>query len=73
MSPLGLISFVVFLFSMIYANKYISNLQVKTVWKIMLCLLALLVITTIVDLVRGTPFASWKILFYGFDVIKIKW
>lgn len=66
-TPLGWLGLVVFVGTMIYANKYITTTNVSTNKKIALIFLALFLITLAVDFARGTPFGSFNILFNGFE------
>ena len=61
----SLISILVFFLLMYLAHKRISILTISTLLKVAVILLGLLIITTTVDLIRGTPFESWIILLQG--------
>lgn len=66
MSPPAWISLVVFILLMKYCNKKFSSLNISLGKRILLNLFTLLVITSIIDLIRWTPFESWSIFFNGY-------
>lgn len=60
-SPLSWVSFAFFLYAMFYAEKKLGKAGL-TPWKrILMNIFALLLITTMVDIIRPTPFESWQI------------
>ncbi len=65
LSPFGWISLIIFLALMIYIERKLNKQNFSLTKRIFLNLLALLVLTTIVDFIRLTPFASWFIFFHG--------
>lgn len=62
---LTIVSVIFFIFAMRWSNKIINKESNSTVKAILMSLFALLIITMVVDLIRGTPFYSWQILFTG--------
>ena len=67
-SPLYWVSLVFFLCAMFYSEKMLKK-TVLTPWKkILMNIYALLVITTIVDIVNGTHFLSWHIFLYQYGL-----
>ena len=64
-SLLSWISVPVFIFLMFVAQIKLSSLTGSPLKKILLIFLALLIITTVIDLVRGTPLESWTIFLNG--------
>ncbi len=64
-SPLSGISVVFFIFAMISLEKMIKIHNLSLVKKILFNLVALMIITAIVDLIRDTPFYSWHIFIQG--------
>lgn len=65
MTPLGWVSVVLFFVSGYLFSKWLNQQNYSLGKKIVLIFVALLVLTTLVDLVRQTPFASWKIFIDG--------
>src|SRR3989344_8820665 len=63
--PSGWISLILFIVLIIFADKKLKQFNLNFLQKVLLNIFVLLVITTIVDFVRGTPFMSWAILFQG--------
>jgi len=61
----SIISAILFGMMMVTSSKYIRRTK-STIVAIALCLISLLIITTVVDFVRMTPFASWRILMEGY-------
>ncbi len=64
-SPLAWFSLVVFIILMIFADRKLNRGNFSLGKRILLNLLILLVLTTLVDLIRGTAFVSWIIFFQG--------
>jgi len=64
-SPFYWFSLAVFLISMIYADRWLKSRSMNTVQRILINLLVLMAITFIVDIVRFTPFESWRIFLQG--------
>ncbi|MDO8552458.1 MAG: hypothetical protein Q7S01_02915 [bacterium] len=64
-NPLSWVSFVIFFLFMKYISTYIKKHRFSKYQIFFICLLSLLLITIVVDIIRGTPFASWNILFTG--------
>lgn len=67
----GWLGLLVFIFSIIYANKRLNTLNVTLPKKIALIFAALFIITFITDLARLTPFASIMISIGGFDSFSL--
>jgi ABC-type bacteriocin/lantibiotic exporter with double-glycine peptidase domain len=65
LTPLGVISFVVFLGIMIITDKVLASRNYSLGKRILLNLIALLVITQVIDFVRATPLESWNIFLNG--------
>lgn len=65
MTPLGWVSVILFFVSGHFFSKWLNQQNYSLNKKIIMIFLALLVLTTLVDIVRQTPFASWQILMDG--------
>ena len=64
-NPLALVSLIVFIILMIFISRRLNRGNFNLSKRILLNLLILLVLTTVVDLIRGTAFMSWIIFFQG--------
>ena len=63
--PLSLFSLIVFVVIMVFADRRLNKENFSFGKRILLNLLILLALTTLVDLIRYTPFVSWIIFFQG--------
>ncbi|MDO8593814.1 MAG: hypothetical protein Q7R59_02875 [bacterium] len=63
--PLTWVSLVVFLVLMVLIDLKLNKQNFSLSKRILINLLALLILTTMVDLIRGTAFESWWIFFNG--------
>jgi len=61
----NLLSIPIFFLTMFYAEWTLNKENVSLGKRILFNLIALLLITIVIDLVRFTPFASWNIFFSG--------
>ncbi|PIP86908.1 hypothetical protein COW81_03100 [Candidatus Campbellbacteria bacterium CG22_combo_CG10-13_8_21_14_all_36_13] len=64
----SIVALFVFIGLMIFANKKLKTKEIVLWKRILINLLILLLITTLVDFMRGTFFESWKIMFSGGDL-----
>jgi len=64
-NPLGWLSMAIFIVLMVFIDRNLNKLDLSLGFRILINLLFLLVLTTIVDFVRCSPFASWEIFFSG--------
>lgn len=62
-SPLSWISLLFFIVAMSRVEKYLNTRQASFSRKIIYNFLALMLLTVIVDIIRHTPFESWRIFF----------
>ncbi len=64
-TPYSWVSLAVFHLAMFWINRRLKGKNLGLGKRIVLNLLALLILTIIVDLIRLTPFESWRIFFNG--------
>lgn len=64
-SPFSWFSLIIFLASMAYTESFLKKQNYNFRKRILINLLILLVLTFVVDIIRGTPFASWMIFLNG--------
>jgi hypothetical protein len=62
---LSIISVIFFIFTMYWINKKLNKKNYSLLEAILINLLVLLIITTLVDFIRLTPLASWRIFLHG--------
>lgn len=64
-TPLGLVSVILFFVSGYFFSKWLDQQNYSLGKKVIIIFIALLALTTLVDIVRQTPFASWQIFIDG--------